>query len=229
VLEPAGLFNVKIYESARPAYAKEGATVWLTMTGGPANLPEAPAFISWPYGSSLAWVFGLHPGDRLKHWTEKGDWWELAFMNVCLYTMDEETLHFDELVQMCLVKSQFSFYRGLTSMFQSVVDFVSTIGANTAAGEKLLLEADAAKAVAEQNYLAREFDPASTKMEEALEIAHRATNEAAKAKQRALTWIYLSEWLAAVAVSMISAYALWGLMIRRKLYREVATTQGRRL
>jgi len=229
VFEPAGLFNAKIYESARPAYAKEGATVWLTMTGGPTNVPEAPAFISWPYGSSLAWAFGLHPGDRLKHWIEKGEWWELAFLNVCLYTRDEETLHFDELVQMRLVKSQFSFYRGLTSIFQSIVDFVSTIGANTAAGERLLLEADATKAVAEQDYLAREFDLASTTMEEALEIAHRATNEAAKAKQRALTWIYLSEWLAAAAVSMISAYALWGLMIRRRLYREVATTQARHL
>ncbi len=229
VFQPAGLFGAKIYEKARPAYAKEGATVWLTMTGGPANVPKAPAFISWPYGSSIAWAFGLHPGSRLKHWTEKGDWWELAFLNVCIYTMGEETLNFDELVEMRLVKSQFAFYRGLSSMFQSIVDFVSTMGANTALAERLQLEADARRAMAEAYYLSREFDLASEEMEEALEVAHRATDEATRAKERALTWIYLSEWLATAAASLVSALAVWGLMIRRRLYREVGTTQARHL
>ena len=229
VFERTGMFDARIYESSRPAYAKEGATIWVYMIDGPKSMPEAPAFLSWRYGDSLSWAFGLHPGARAKHWAEMGDWWELAFLNICYYTMGRGILEFDELLNMRMVKSQFSFYRDSSSMFQSIVDFVSKVGANTAEGEMMLLEGDEIRAEAETDYLQGEYEGAKTKMEEALEIATQAMDEAIKAKDRALTWIYLSEWFATAAVLLVSGVLLWGLMIRRKLYREVITTQTRHL
>ena len=46
-------------------------------------------------------------------------------------------------------------------------------------------------------------------------------------KQRALFWIYLTEWLAVTAVLLLSGFVLWTLMIRRRLYGEVRSTRLR--
>jgi len=38
-------------------------------------------------------------------------------------------------------------------------------------------------------------------------------------------WIYTIEWLAVTATLMLSGIALWELMIRRRIYREVEITR----
>ncbi len=221
-----GIFGSRIYESARPAYAKAGATIWVHMIDGPAVLPEAPAFLSWPYGESEAWAFGIHPGEGARHFVEAGGWWELIFLNICYYSGPGDPLTFDEALNMRLVKSQFSFYRSSTSMFQSVVDFVSNVGANTARAERILMGGNAIRDDAELDYLMGEYDSAKEKMDEALGIVAEAMEEAAAAKDRALFWVYVSEWSATAAVAMASGFVVWSLMIRKRLYREVKVTRG---
>jgi hypothetical protein len=54
-----------------------------------------------------------------------------------------------------------------------------------------------------------------------------AMDEARMAKDTALLWIYISEWMVTTAVALISGTILWWLMVRRELYREVTTTQLR--
>jgi hypothetical protein len=63
-------------------------------------------------------------------------------------------------------------------------------------------------------------------MRDALSIARQAMEETNKAKDRALIWIYISQWMVTTAVAGVT---LWWLMVRRKLYREVTTTQLRQL
>jgi hypothetical protein len=77
------------------------------------------------------------------------------------------------------------------------------------------------------DYLERRYDIANEKMGKALQLANQAMDEAELAKGRALTWLYLSEWMATTGVALLSGVALWWLMIRRRLYREVTTTQLR--
>ncbi len=67
----------------------------------------------------------------------------------------------------------------------------------------------------------------SWKMEQALRLANRAMDEAERAKDTALTWIYVSEWVATTAVALMSGVALWWLMVMRNLYRGVAITRFR--
>jgi hypothetical protein len=47
-----------------------------------------------------------------------------------------------------------------------------------------------------------------------------------EAKDRAFFWIYLAEWLGVLGTGIICAVALWTLMIRRSMYREVSTTRA---
>ena len=44
-------------------------------------------------------------------------------------------------------------------------------------------------------------------------------------KDKALLWIYFTEWLVVTATMLLSGSALWHIMVRRKLYREAKTTR----
>jgi hypothetical protein len=44
-------------------------------------------------------------------------------------------------------------------------------------------------------------------------------------KDRALAWVYVTEWLAITGTTMICGYVLWAIMVRRRLYRAVRVTR----
>jgi O-glycosyl hydrolase len=99
------------------------------------------------------------------------------------------------------------------------------MAANTAKAEETLTEAGSIKEEAEADYLDMEYESAQERMEEALVLVSEAMDEATAAKDRALLWIYVSQWMATTAAAMVSGVVLWWLMVKRKLYREVKTTQ----
>lgn len=222
--EGTGIFSARIYDQFRPAIAREGATVWVIGMDGPAGR-EAPAFVSWAYGNGQAWGFGLHPGTGDLHWEEAGKWWELIFLGMCYYSGRGEILHFDEALGKLLVKELFTVYRESASLFHRMADFVDKFGANTNEAEGILLRADGMRDEAEIHYLSMEYDSAEAGMEDAISVARDAIAEANRAKDRALLWVYLSQWMATTAVAFLSGTVLWWLMVRRRLYREVTTTQ----
>ncbi len=223
--EETGIFDDPIYRTCRPCYAKEGATIWIYMINGPAWEPEAPAFISWPYGESEAWSFGIHPGYDRPQWQRAGEWWELIFLNICFHTLEWDTFTLDQAVNAKNVKVQFQYFLDMASMFHSVTDFVSRVGANTNRAHETLSDAYEVREQAELDYLEHRYQEASEEMEEALELANMAMDQANQAKDSALTWIYISEWLATTAVALVSGVTLWWLMVRRGLYREVTITR----
>jgi hypothetical protein len=227
LFENTGIFEARIYTGSRPCYAKEGATIWLYMLDGPREMPEAPAFVSWPYGDSDAWAFGLHPGWENTAWAEAGDWWELIFLNICFYTSGREILTFEEAVDKRSVKIKLAYFRNSASLFRNIVDFVSKVGANTNQAERTLSEAYRIKSEAETESLEQRYEEAGEKMDEALQLIDQAMDEAQQAKDAALFWIYIAEWLITTAAILISGVVLWWLMVRRSLYREVITTQLR--
>ncbi len=53
----------------------------------------------------------------------------------------------------------------------------------------------------------------------------QAELQVVKIKDNVLIWVYAVEWLTVTATIMLSSFTLWTVMIRRKLYRQVGTTQ----
>jgi hypothetical protein len=47
-----------------------------------------------------------------------------------------------------------------------------------------------------------------------------------KLKNRALFIVYVSEWLVVTGTLIISGVVVYEVMVRRRVYREVATTRG---
>ena len=165
VFEPTGIFEAPIYRTCRPCYAKQGATIWIYMIHGPPIEPKAPAFISWHYGDSQTWAFGIHPGEDRPLWQHAGDWWELIFLNVCMYTSGKKTLTFDEALSMRSVKRLLERFYYTTSIFQGMVEFVTKVGANTNEAESLMEKCYQIKKEAEEDYLQRRYDVAREEME----------------------------------------------------------------
>jgi hypothetical protein len=60
---------------------------------------------------------------------------------------------------------------------------------------------------------------------EAIAEAEAAEEEAVRVKNSALFWIYVIEWLVVTATLMISGMVVWGLMVRRRYFREVRSTR----
>lgn len=110
------------------------------------------------------------------------------------------------------------------TLISSLIDFIERFGANPKRVVLAVAEFDEMKGHVDDLYLQQDFDQALDTAKEGLELMDTAEEAAEKAKNEALLWIYISEWLSVSATSLICGLVIWTLMIRRKLYREVATT-----
>jgi hypothetical protein len=52
------------------------------------------------------------------------------------------------------------------------------------------------------------------------------SNRAMELKDRALFWVYLTEWSAVTGTLLASGFLVYDLLVKRRLYREVDTTRG---
>jgi len=64
-------------------------------------------------------------------------------------------------------------------------------------------------------------------MQELLTRADGQREAALRLKDRALFWIYVIEWLSVSATFLVAGFAVWTLMVRRRLHREIAMTRLR--
>jgi hypothetical protein len=78
---------------------------------------------------------------------------------------------------------------------------------------------------AKQHYLDQEYPQASSLLEDVLDEMESLLDEALRLKDQALVWIYLIEWMTVTGVFLVAGFTLWTLMVRRRLYREVAVTR----
>ena len=120
-------------------------------------------------------------------------------------------------------------FRNLRQTLDALVEFASKFGANMAAAEIIVGEAEDAKDVAERSYVEGEVRRAIDELKSAMEILDEASEKAYKLKDEALLWVYVTEWLVVASTGMICGFILWTVMVRRSLYREIDQTKLQRL
>jgi len=111
------------------------------------------------------------------------------------------------------------------SLLLSLLEFCDAFGANTDKCVQALDEVDQLILEARPQYFELRFEEALESYRNAGERLETLEAEALKLKDRALLWIYVIEWLAVTGTSMVCGLALWSVMIRRRLYREVRMTR----
>ena len=113
---------------------------------------------------------------------------------------------------------------GRTTIF-AVMDFAEKFGANTAGLERDIHLADELRRRGESEYIDGEYALSLETVQSALDAYDALAERAMALKDRALFWVYVTEWIIVVATSMLCGSLLWTLMVRRWLYRDVGATR----
>lgn len=123
------------------------------------------------------------------------------------------------------LRNMFRAYQLRKTCLLGMFDFAEAFGANTKDAYSRLTEIDGEKSQADLAYLEGEFQGSYNKMAALLKKIRELEDLAMAIKDKALLWIYFTEWLVVTATMLLSGSALWHIMVRRKLYREAKTTR----
>ena len=122
------------------------------------------------------------------------------------------------------LKGIFAEYTSRMAVLVSLLDFIDKFGADTGKIQEDIMGLEDTYDMAVEHYLDQEFVEAEKDVLESLELFSRAEEVARREKNIALMWVYVIEWLVTVSTFFIAGFVLWSLMVRRRLYREVAKT-----
>lgn len=109
----------------------------------------------------------------------------------------------------------------------STMEFADKFGANIRPVEIKLELLEDQKAHAYRLFIDQDYEAAGLALGSALVELKEIVEDAIRAKDRALIWIFVIEWLVVTGTSMMAGVVLWTLMVKRKLYREVGETKLR--
>jgi len=219
-----GLEKVRAYGCGQTV-PRAGSTIWGDL------VPFGwPWMTSWRYGGNggVCWV----AADDLDHPWWSGETYGFCenkyaidvLANIITYTVGQKLP--DDVLVPIRIRREFLDYRSRKSLFVSILEFVEKFGAGT---DQLYEEFSAVDAglvrQAKASYVEGDYDRALSGIRQGNEEVKALCDRALEARERALLWIFLVEWLAVSGTSMFAGFMVWTLMVRRRLYREVTTTR----
>ena len=110
-------------------------------------------------------------------------------------------------------------------ILRSLLDYADRFGANTRRIEEELSAVEVTKAGSDQLYLGQRYGESLETLRTAISALGELQRKAMLLKDRALLWIYLVEWLTVLGTLLLCGFLLWGLMVKRRLYREAGATR----
>ncbi len=123
------------------------------------------------------------------------------------------------------LRSEISDYESTKNLVLSLIEFADTFGANINELNEELSETDSLRRNVDELWIDEEYEKCIPEMQEAMDSLNRVMQSALDAKDRALLWVYIVEWLTVAGTFILVGVAVWTLMIRRKLYRQVSATR----
>jgi hypothetical protein len=183
------------------------------------------AIVSGEYGEGVSLMIPMG-WDNVPRGTEVGWFYYVDFVLNHIYFVAQVKLP-DDLEVIHQLRSAFVRYQDEKGITTSLLEFIDKFGANTKAVEEMIMEIEGEKDDAEYLYLTDDYAGSWEIMRDVLDGFKTISEEAVKIRERALLWVYVTEWLAVTGTLIICGTIIWTLMVRRRLYREVATTRGR--
>jgi len=112
-----------------------------------------------------------------------------------------------------------------TQLVLAVVAFTETFGASGRSIEMDLDQVSQLRSEAKDLYLKQDYSEARNTVERCLAIMTEIEQKAIKLKDQALLWVYVIEWAAVSGTALVCGLAIYALMVRRRMYREVSVTR----
>ena len=126
------------------------------------------------------------------------------------------------------VRQLFSDYTVKKGLALSMIDFADKFGGNTRSAEKMLGEVEKDRKDANRYWIEGDLQGCLNSMQSSLKKLDQVAALALKAKNAALTWVYVIEWSVVTSTASIMGVILWALMVRKRMYREIKTTRFER-
>jgi hypothetical protein len=207
-------------------HPRQGSTEWARV-----RPHDTPFYISWEIGEKAARVSNV--ANDLDE-----PWWGSAyrgspcenpyggdlFLNMVYWTVGMEPLTNIALVHS--VRASYNDYSVRRSVTLALIEFIDSFGANVASLEEELRQISDGRSTARNLYYEQRYEEALVFLDEMSALMADVENRAITLKERAFLWIYLIEWLAVMATTMIVGFVTWTLMVKRRLYREVSVTRA---
>jgi len=212
--------EIRIWAHNRPD-PKEGAIVLAWMSPEIIWNRNKPVIVYWDYGNgrSVAYVHKWHGTPNFYRWR-----WHLDVLSHMIYFPARVKIPQDlELVHQ--IRSLFNTFHYKKTYLTSTMDFADKFGANLAPVEGELVALLSEKKAVDREYIEQDLQRCYQNILALVEKMDMLTQEVLEAKDKALLWIFISEWLAVSGTSMFAGFILWTLMVRKRLYREVEVTR----
>jgi len=217
--------EVWFYAHNRPT-ARQGATVVATTWQQQGNAPkDMPFLVYWDVGKAkgrtMALVFDW--GGRGMSQFYLWGYWKDAVARWAYFPAKAKIPEDVELTHR--VRQLISDYTVKRGIVLSMIEFADNLGANTRSVEKTLAEVGDERTGADDAWIEARFTDSEELMTSSLSHLDVALQQAVKAKNAALFWIYMIEWTTVTGTACITGVVLWTLMIKRKAYHEITTTR----
>jgi uncharacterized membrane protein len=111
------------------------------------------------------------------------------------------------------------------NMLISLIEMVEKFGGSGFELNKLVVEIQAERKEAVDLYIEADLDGGLGAFGSVLASIEVAMEEAIKVRNEAAFWIFFTEWAVVSGTGMLTGVAIWILMVRRRLYREVEITR----
>ena len=214
----------RIWSHNRPS-PKPGATVLAvttdeTVATDPKNMP---VLIYWDTGKgrSLAFVWdwggnGVVPFYRWEYWKD-------VIARIVYFPVRAKIP--EDLSVTHTLRMKIGEYASEKGLVLSMIDFADKFGANTNPLDQHLAQAEAQREKVDELWIKEQYEKCLPAMDDAMKTLSQVMDEAVRAKDRALLWVYIVEWLTVSGTAILTGVVIWSLMVRRRLYREVETTR----
>ncbi|MBU7004101.1 MAG: hypothetical protein HXS50_00945 [Theionarchaea archaeon] len=189
----------------------------------PHNWEHRPFWATWDIGEGRSfanigdWTYAA--GVVFMRWPYYGDF----AVNLMMYLSknpipsDLETLH--------RARNLYLTYRSTRAYLFSIIEFAEKFGANIDIAGEMVTEADEMHAASIDLYLDLDFENAIDQLQLAIDQMLDASERAMGLKDQAMLWIYIAEWSVVTASFFLAIFLVWALMVKRRLYRQVARTR----
>ncbi len=172
-------------------------------------------------GSSLAYtaVFASGGTARILKWK-----WYPDFITYLMYYSAGVPMP-ENIYLPHVIRERLQIYTSEKEFVYNYLDFISKLGGNTLKLEKSIGEVEGVRGESTSLYLEGRYEESRDVLELAVSGMGKILEDAKKLQKSVMIWIYLIEWFTVVGTFLASGIILNLLMVRRRLYKEVATTR----
>lgn len=183
-----------------------------------------PVLAYWDLGLGMSMIFAtdLH-GYYSERWVKEWGYWHDFVLNLEYYSCGVDVPSDPEIMH--LIRNSFSEYAQRIALLRDMMGFIEKFGASTASIEDGISSVEEEREQANGLYMEQSYQEALDHYTSVLKAMRDLEVKALRLKDRALQWIYVSEWLAVSGALMVCGVVVWALMVQRRLYREIATTR----